>query len=81
MKIQKDKIIHFTASGVLASVVYLLFMDLWIACGASLAVGIFKEVVWDWLLKRGTPDWFDMVANVAGIASAAVLISVVRIFI
>jgi hypothetical protein len=29
-------------------------------------VGAAKEIVWDWLLKKGTPEFLDFVATVAG---------------
>jgi len=30
------------------------------------AVGALKEIIWDWLLKKGTPELLDFVATVAG---------------
>lgn len=38
------------------------------AAGITLAGGVAKELIYDWHLKRGTPDLTDMVANVAGVA-------------
>jgi len=29
-------------------------------------VGAAKEIIWDWLLKKGTPELLDFVATVAG---------------
>ena len=29
-------------------------------------VGALKEIIWDWLLKKGTPELLDFVATVAG---------------
>ena len=29
-------------------------------------VGALKEIVWDWLLKRGTPEFLDFVATALG---------------
>lgn len=35
---------------------------------ASVAVGVVKEVVWDWYLGKGTPDGKDLLADVIGAA-------------
>jgi hypothetical protein len=40
----------------------------------ALAIGAAKELIWDWLLKRGHADWWDMVANCGGVAVALILL-------
>lgn len=37
-------------------------------------VGVLKELVWDWWLGRGHPDWQDALANVAGLVAAGLLL-------
>ena len=44
---------------------------------AALA-GAIKEIIWDWLLKRGTPELLDFVATVTGGALGAVILHAAR---
>jgi len=41
-------------------------------------VGAAKEIVWDWLLKKGTPELLDFVATVAGGVLGAVILHAAR---
>ena len=41
---------------------------------AALIIAALKELIWDWLLKRGTPEWADMAANVFGATCAHFLL-------
>lgn len=70
-----DKKIHLIGSFVvcllLSFVVHLL-----IAVGITLALGIAKELIYDKLLAKGTPEWNDFLADVVGVVGA-VLIKVV----
>lgn len=61
----KDKWKHLLAGLALSLLVGLLFCPL-IGLIVAAVVGALKEIVWDWLLKRGTPEWWDFVATVAG---------------
>ena len=38
--------------------------------GVFIGVSIYKEVINDLLLKRGTPDWGDVAANAYGVLDA-----------
>lgn len=41
-------------------------------------VGAAKEIIWDWLLKKGTPEFLDFVATVAGGVLGAVILHAAR---
>jgi len=40
-------------------------------------VGALKEIVWDWLLKKGTSELLDFVATVAGGAIGYTLLKLI----
>ena len=77
MKIPYDKKLH-----VIASMCMLLFFALFFtmleATYLSLLVGICKEVIWDKWLGKGTPDIYDMVANVAGITLGSFIVFLIE---
>jgi len=37
-----------------------------VGLATAAVVGALKEIIWDWLLKKGTPEMMDFVATVAG---------------
>ncbi len=41
-------------------------------------VGAAKEIIWDWLLKKGTPELLDFVATVLGGVLGAVILHAAR---
>ena len=61
----KDKKLHLLAGLALSLLAGLLFYPL-VGLAAAAVVGALKEIVWDWLLKRGTPEFLDFVTTVAG---------------
>jgi len=61
----KDKQKHLLAGLALAIIAGLLFCPL-IGLATAAVVGALKEIIWDWWWKRGTPEWLDFVATVAG---------------
>ena len=65
VKIGRDKIKHFFAGLAIAIVAGLSFCPL-IGLATAAVIGALKEIVWDWLLKKGTPEFLDFVATVAG---------------
>lgn len=73
-----DLIDHFVICALLTLALG-LFMGPVAAAGVALAIGLAKEAVWDWALKRGTADWSDVVANVGGASAAALLIAFSRL--
>jgi hypothetical protein len=40
----------------------------------ALTIGASKELIWDWLLGRGNPDWCDMAANCIGVGLAVLVL-------
>lgn len=61
----KDKLKHLLAGLAIAIMAGLLFCPLTGLIVAAV-VGALKEIVWDWLLKRGTPEFLDFVATALG---------------
>lgn len=62
-----DGLLHIMCSAALVSVLG-WFAPPWIAALLAFLVGIGKEIVYDKWLKKGTPQWKDVVADLAGIA-------------
>ena len=62
---QKDKQLHLLAGLALSLLAGLLFCPI-VGLATAAVVGALKEIVWDWLLKKGTPELLDFVATVAG---------------
>jgi len=65
-KVPKDKLAHFFASSVLLFVL-LVFLNPILAYTLVLASVVFKDFVWDGLMKRGNFDLIDVVYGVAPI--------------
>jgi len=75
--LQKDKLKHAIA-GVALSIVAGLFVYPLIGLATAAVVGALKEIIWDWLLKKGTPELLDFVATVAGGVLGAVILHAAR---
>ena len=75
MTIPKDKLLHFVAGSICSTIVYLITLNLTLAIGASVILGIAKEV-YD-RRGHGTVEVLDAVATVAGGAVGVVLARVV----
>ena len=63
--IPKDKKLHILV-GLALSILAGLFAYPMFGLLIAAAVGALKEIIWDWLLKKGTPELLDFVATVAG---------------
>lgn len=61
----EDKQKHILAGMALAIIAGLLFCPR-IGLATAAVIGALKEIIWDLLLKRGTPELLDFVATVAG---------------
>lgn len=61
-----DGLKHVVASNVMV-VVLNLILPLWVAVLVAALVGVGKEVVWDKLMKKGTFDKKDLIADAVGI--------------
>jgi hypothetical protein len=75
--LQKDKLKHAIA-GVALSILAGLFAYPMFGLLIAAAVGALKEIIWDWLLKKGTPELLDFVATVAGGVLGAVILHAAR---
>jgi hypothetical protein len=75
--IPKDKQKHFLAGLALSILAGLSFCPL-IGLATAAVVGALKEIIWDWLLKKGTPEFLDFVATVAGGVLGAVVLHAAR---
>ena len=77
MKLRADKLKHFSAGLALSLLAGLLFCPI-VGLATAVMVGALKEVIWDWLLKKGTPEFLDFVATVLGGALGAVILHAAR---
>jgi len=75
--IPKDKQKHFLAGLALSLLAGLLFCPI-VGLATAAVVGALKEIIWDWLLKKGTPELLDFVATVLGGALGAVILHAAR---
>ena len=75
MQIPRDKLLHFVAGFVVSAVVYLIFENLTLAIGASVILGIAKEVYDS--RGHGTVEVLDAVVTIAGGVVGAILARVV----
>ena len=62
---EHDKKLHLLAGLALALSAGLLFCPI-VGLVTAAVIGALKEIIWDWLLKKGTPEFLDFVATVAG---------------
>lgn len=65
-QIRKDDLLHILFSVIIMTVLKLL-LPWWIAALLTLLVGILKELIWDKWLKKGTPEWRDIISDFIGI--------------
>lgn len=61
-----DGLKHVIASNVMV-VVLNLILPMWVAVLVAALAGVGKEVVWDKLMKKGTFDKKDLIADAVGI--------------
>ena len=78
MKIPTDKLLHFLGSALL--LMYLAqFLSLPDATIIALFIGAAKEYIWDYKMKKGTPDWYDMFVNTLGVLASLIVIGLGRL--
>ena len=73
----KDKLKHLLAGLAIAILAGLSFCPL-IGLATAAVIGALKEIIWDWLLKKGTPELLDFVTTVAGGVLGAVILHAAR---
>jgi VanZ family protein len=71
---QKDKQYHFLGSAILAIVFYIVTQSTIVAIVIAIGIGAVKELYHDLYLNRGTPDWYDMLANSLGVIFGIILV-------
>lgn len=74
--LQTDKVLHFFVSMVLMQMFYFLTASLWMAIIATIAVGVFKEVVIDKLISKGKVDAGDLLADTFGLFAGLLMLVV-----
>jgi VanZ family protein len=63
---QKDKILHGIISALISGIALYFLKNIVVAFGIGLAIGLIKEVIWDYLMKKGQFDVNDILADVIG---------------
>ena len=76
MIFKQDKLKHLLAGIGISSVLGVQFSPL-IGLIAAAIVGALKEIIWDWLLKKGTPEFMDFLATALGGAIAYMVIKLI----
>lgn len=76
MSFKQDKLKHFLA-GIGISLVFGVQFSPLIGLITAAIVGALKETIWDWLLKKGTPEFLDFLATALGGAIAYMVVKIV----
>jgi hypothetical protein len=76
MIFKQDKLKHLLAGIGIGLVFGVQFSPL-IGLIAAAIVGALKEIIWDWLLKKGTPEFMDFLATALGGAIAYMVVKFV----
>ena len=77
MIFKQDKLKHLLAGIGISLVFGVQFLPL-IGLITAAIVGALKEIIWDWLLKKGTPELLDFAATVLGGVLGAVILHAAR---
>ena len=73
---KQDKLKHLLA-GIGISLVFSVQFSPLIGLITAAIVGALKEIIWDWLLKKGTPEFMDFLATALGGAIAYMVIKLI----
>ena len=73
---KQDKLKHLSV-GVGISLVFGVQFSPLIGLIAAAIVGALKEIIWDWLLKKGTPEFMDFLATALGGTIAYMVVKIV----
>ena len=76
MIFKQDKLKHLL-TGIGISLVFGVLFSPLIGLIAAAIVGALKEIIWDWLLKRGTPEFLDFLATALGGAVAYMAVKLI----
>ena len=73
---KQDKLKHLLA-GIGISLVFSVQFSPLIGLITAPIVGALKEIIWDWLLEKGTPEFMDFLATALGGAIAYMVIKLI----
>ena len=73
----KQDILKHLLAGIGISLVFGVQFTPFIGLIAAAIVGALKEIIWDWLLKKGTPEFMDFLATVLGGAIVYMVVKIV----
>jgi hypothetical protein len=73
MIFKQDKLKHLLTGIGIGLIFGVLFSSL-IGLIAATILGALKEIIWDWFLKKGTPEFMDFLATALGGAIAYMVI-------
>lgn len=73
---KQDKLKHLLAGIGISLLIGIVFPPVWGLITAAI-VGALKEIIWDWLLRKGTPEFLDFLATVLGGAIAYMVVKTV----
>ena len=76
MIFKQDKLKHLL-SGIGIGLIFGVQFSPLIGLIAVAIVGALKEIIWDWLLKRGTPEFLDFLATAFGGAIAYMTVKLI----
>jgi len=76
MIFKQDKLKHLL-TGIGIGLIFGVQFSPLIGLIAAAIVGALKEIIWDWLLKRGTPEFLDFLATALGGAIAYTVIKLI----
>lgn len=76
MIFKQDKLKHLLA-GIGISLVFGVQFSPLIGLIAAAIVGALKEIIWDRLLKKGTPEFLDFLATALNGATAYIMVKIV----
>ncbi len=74
MIFKQDKLKHLLAGIGISLVLGVQFSPL-IGLLIAAIVGALKEIIWDWLLRKGTPEFLDFLATALGGALGYIMLT------
>ena len=76
MIFKQDKLKHLL-TGIGIGLVFGVQFSPLIGLITAAIVGALKEIIWDWLLKKGTPEFLDFLATALGGAIVYMVVKIV----
>jgi hypothetical protein len=76
MIFKQDKLKHLLTGIGIGLIFGVLFSSL-IGLIAATILGALKEIIWDWFLKKGTPEFMDFLATALGGAIAYMTVKLI----